>query len=212
MRIAAAARVVQRFQRGRGAAQHHRHVQRLAAHQREVACVVADAVLLLVAAVVFLVDHDQPGLRQRREHRRACAHDHPRFAAQAGGPGAGAFAIVEAGMQRMHRHAQALAEACQRLRGQADLGHQHQCLASPAQAVGDGVQIDLGLSAAGHAIEQEGAEPRGADDRVGGGLLFVVERRTGPRRRSDGGRQGREALRQPALAQVARGGATRVHV
>ena len=60
VRVASAARVVQRFQRWRGAAQQHRHGQRLAAEQREIACVVADPVLLLVTGIVFLVDHDQP--------------------------------------------------------------------------------------------------------------------------------------------------------
>ncbi len=112
----------------------------------------------------------------------------------------------------MHRHAQPFAKARQRLRGQADLRHQHQRLPAAPQAVGDGVQVDLRLAAAGHAVEQEGTEPRSADDRVGGGLLFVVERRAGPRRRGDGGRRGREALRQPTLAQIACGGASCVQV
>ena len=79
VRVAAGLRVVQRFQRRRGAAQQHRHAERARAHQRDVARVVADAVLLLVAAVVFLVDHDQAGVRQRREHRRARADQHARL-------------------------------------------------------------------------------------------------------------------------------------
>ena len=61
--------VVQGFQRGRGTAQQHRNAQRLGPDQGEIARVVTDAVLLLVAAVVFLVDDQQAGLGQRREHR-----------------------------------------------------------------------------------------------------------------------------------------------
>jgi hypothetical protein len=128
VRVAAGLRVVQRFQRRRGAAQHHRHAQCAGAHQGEIAGVVADAVLLLVAAVVLLVDDDMPGLRQRHEHRRARAHDHPRLPARGGQPDPRAFVVVQARMQRVHRHAEALAEARQRLRGQADLRHQHQRL------------------------------------------------------------------------------------
>ncbi len=65
--------VVQGFQRGRGTAEQHGNAERLGAHQGEIARVVADAVLLLVAAVMFLVDDQQTGLRQRREHCRAGA-------------------------------------------------------------------------------------------------------------------------------------------
>lgn len=80
-------------------------------------------------------------------------------------------------MQRVHRHAQAGAEAAQRLRGQANLRHQHQRLATGRQAVGDCLQVDLGLAAAGDAVEQIGGKSALRTDGVGGGLLFVVELR-----------------------------------
>ncbi|MNM95964.1 hypothetical protein D3C81_1084270 [compost metagenome] len=179
VRIAAAACVVQRFQRWRGTAQHHRHVQCLAAHQREVAGVIADAVLLLVAAVVFFVDDDQAGLRQRREDRRARADDHPCFATRCGCPHPRAFVVVQARMQRMHRDAQAAAEAGQHLRRQPDLRHQHQRLAALLQALADRLQIHLGLAAAGDTVEQEGLEAVAAVDGINGGLLLRVGRRAG---------------------------------
>ena len=40
----------------------------LRTREREVACRVPEAVLLLVGGIVFLVDDDQAGPRERREH------------------------------------------------------------------------------------------------------------------------------------------------
>src|SRR3546814_3873144 len=74
----------------------------------------------------------------------------------------------------LHRHAQARAEARQQLRGQADLRHQHQRLPAARQAVGDRVQVDLGLAAAGDAVEQQRGEAVDvAQRRDRGGLLGV---------------------------------------
>ena len=81
----------------------------------------------------------------------------------------------------MHRHAQAGSEARQRLRGQADLGHQHQRLPAARETGGDGAQVDLGLAAAGDAVEQERAETAGHGQRVGRLLLFLVEDGAGTR-------------------------------
>jgi hypothetical protein len=197
--------VVQGLQRGRGTAQQHRHVERLAAHQGEVAGVVADAVLLLVAAVVLLVDHDQPGLGQRHEHRRARADDHPGLAAPGGGPDPGALAVGQTRVQRVHRHAEAAAEALQGLRGQADLGHQHQRLLPRRQAIGDGVQVDLGLAAAGDAVEQRGREAAARAQAVPRGVLFFVQGRARVGHRCGLRRRHGDAFGQAALEQGARG-------
>src|SRR2546427_2116389 len=48
-----------------------------------------------VAAVMFLVDDQQAGLRQWREHRRAGADDDPRFAAGGRCPDARALVVVQ---------------------------------------------------------------------------------------------------------------------
>ena len=81
--VATGVDVGQRLQRRRAGAQHDRHAERARAHQRQVAGVIAEALLLLVGGVVLLVDDDQAGLRQRREHRRARAEDDPGLAARA---------------------------------------------------------------------------------------------------------------------------------
>ena len=205
VRVAAGAGVVQRLQRRRRAAQQHRHAQRLAAHEGEIARVVADPVLLLVAGVVLFVDHDQSGVGQRGEYRRAGADHHARFAAPGRGPYACALAVGQARVQRVHGYAQARAEAGQGLRGQADLRHQHQRLAPARQAVGDGLQVDLGLAAAGHAFEQERCEAGGGGDRRNRRLLFGIGRRPGLRRWCDGRRRYRDAFGVTAPGQGARG-------
>ncbi|MDQ1134946.1 hypothetical protein QE386_003541 [Pseudoxanthomonas winnipegensis] len=109
-------------------------------------------------------------------------------------------------MQRVHLHAQPRPEARQCLRGQADLRHQHQRLPAARQTGGDGVQIDLGLARAGHALQQD----RGEALRGDGGyrrLLFVIEHRAGLGIARAAARRLGETLGQAALQQTARGGA-----
>ena len=110
-------------------------------------------------------------------------------------------------MQRVHRHAEAGAEAGQGLRRQSDLRHQHQRLLAAGEAVGDRVQVDLGLAAAGDAVEQQRGEAGMAAERIDRGLLFRIEHRS---RLRHGcvlrGRHG-DAFDQAALGQRARGAA-----
>ena len=123
-------------------------------------------------------------------------------------PGARALAVAQPRVQRVHRHAEARAEARQRLRGQADLRHQHQRLLAARQAVGDRVQVDLGLAAAGDAVEQQRGEAvaRG-QDRVDRGLLLGVEGRPRLRGRREPRGRHRDAFGQLALGQRAGGAA-----
>ena len=57
-------------------------------------------------------------------------------------------------MPRRGQRAEAVLEAFQPLRGEGDLGQQHQHLPAGGEGRGDGLEIDLGLAGAGHAIEQ----------------------------------------------------------
>jgi hypothetical protein len=90
------------------------------------------------------------------------------------------------------------------LRRQSDFGHQHQRLLAARQALRDGLQIDLGLAAAGDAIEQERHEAVGGVDRGHRRCLLLVRHRPGQRM----GRQLRcghgDAFGQAALRQRAR--------
>ncbi len=90
-------------------------------------------------------------------------------------------------MQRDDAAAQPCGEARERLRGERDLGDEHQRLAATSHGLGDEIEIDLGLAAAGDAIEQERPVViEAGDGRVDRALLVVVERRA---RDGDGPRQ-----------------------
>ena len=69
-----------------------------------------------------------------------------------------------------------------KLRGQGDLGHQHQSGSPPPQGFIDQFQVYLGLAAAGDAVEQRGGRLISGSQRVKavkGGLLLAVEYRLG---------------------------------
>ena len=139
---------------------------------------------------MLLVHHDQAGARQRGEDRRARADQHLRLAARHRQPGAGALAVGQARVQRQHRHAEAGAEALQDLRGEPDLRHQHQRLPPRRQAVEDGAQVDLGLAAAGDALQQHRPEAlAGAQGCQGLGLRRGGFGRRRPERQQALGRQ-----------------------
>jgi hypothetical protein len=156
--IAAQAGVAQRLQRRRRGAEQHRAADDLRAAHGQVAGGVAKAVLLLQRQVVLLVDDDQAEVGQRREDRRAGAQHQPRATARGLLPGEFALALAERRVQHGHGCVDATGKALAQLRRQADLRHQHQHLLSKAQRVVDQAQVDLGLAAAGDAVEQEAAE------------------------------------------------------
>ena len=108
----------------------------------------------------------------------------------------------------MHRHAQPYAEALQHLRRQADLRHQHQRLAATCQALGDRLQVDLGLAAARDAIEQQRREAAtGGADRIDRRLLFRVGIQRRRRRGRALVRAERDAFDEAARGERAGGGA-----
>ena len=114
-------------------------------------------------------------IRDRREHRRARAEHDARLARHALAPGGEAFGVGERGMQHRHRNGETLAETPDELRREPDLRHQHQRALAAAQRSLDRVQIDLGLAAAGDAVQQEGREApvRGIDGLHRHGLLLA---------------------------------------
>ncbi len=152
---------------------------------------------------MFLVDDDEPRASQRREHRRARADDDVGLAARRGQPGARALAFAQARVHHFDARGQAFAETAQRLRGQTDFGHEHERLPAARDDVFDQREIDLGLAAAGDALQQrrrEAAELRG-DVGDGRGLL-LTQRRTGDRRARRRAQRELGRFGQAALAQI----------
>jgi hypothetical protein len=151
--------MVEGFQRGRGGTEHDGDVRLMRAPDRHVARRVTQAFLLLERGVVFLVDDDQLQARHGHEDREPGAeHD----------VGVTGKRFEEAARTRRVGHAavgaddvrggEARGDATFELRRQGDLGHQHQGLAAAREHGIDGAQIDLGLAAAGDAVQQHDVE------------------------------------------------------
>ena len=150
--------VVKALQRRRGRAEHHHGPFHLAAHNGHVARVVARRFLLLVGVLVFLVHDDQAERLHRREDGRARADDDPRAAlanlVPLVVPLAGGQMAVQHRDQRLQRAGtEPRLEALDRLRRERDLRHEDDRALALFQRVGDGLQIDLRLAAAGDAVE-----------------------------------------------------------
>ena len=81
----------------------------------------------------------------------------------------------------MQRHrppcGQRFGDALAKLRRQIDFRHQDQHLTARGDALGGGGKIDLGLAAAGDALQQPGRKRScGLDDRLGSLGLIDIER------------------------------------
>ncbi len=178
------------LQRRRGRPEHNRDAALLGPPQCQVARGIAQALLLLVGGVVLLVDEDQREVRQRGQHRQPRAEHDARFAAVRRQPVQRARLLGQTAVQRSQRHpGKTRGNARLQLRRQVDLGHQHQHLRGRVarEGIGDGVQVDLGLAAAGDPVQQERRKAatrpglRNAGD--GSGLLGIERRSDGRRRR-----------------------------
>ena len=102
----------------------------LRAHHRDVAGMILDALLLLEARLVRLVDDDQAELRIGQEQGRAGADHDPGLAGRDRPPGAAALRLPEARMPGHRIAAEAGGEALEERLGQRDLGEQDERLAA----------------------------------------------------------------------------------
>jgi hypothetical protein len=128
---------------------------------------------------VLLVDDDHAEAGNGREHRRARADRDAGLTAPQALPLAEPLALRQAGVQHRDLGPEARREAGGELRRQRDLRHQHDRALPGRERVGDHVQVDLGLAAAGHAMDQERREaiPEARLDRGMRDLLLGRERR-----------------------------------
>ena len=155
---------------------------------------------------MLLVDHDQPEVVERGEHRRARPHAHPRLAGAQPEPLVVALARPELRVQDRDRLAEARLEAAHGLGRERDLGDEHDRAAPRREGGGRGPEVDLGLPGAGHAMEAGSAPgPLGAQralDRGERGRLGGAEPRGLVAARADE-RDGRPALGGPDRAALA---------
>ena len=148
---------------------------------------VAGRLLLLVGVLVFLVHDDQAERLDRRKDGRARADDNARAAlanlVPLVMPLAGGQMAVQHRHQRLQRAgAEPRLEALDGLRRERNFRHEHDRAFALLQGVGDGLQIDLRLAAAGDAVEEEGRGAsgggRGRSDAARSGGTADIEHRT----------------------------------
>jgi hypothetical protein len=104
---------------------------------------------------VLLVDDHEAELGNGSEHGRARPDADARLAAAQAQPFVVALAVAHARVQHGHGRAEARLETPDDLRGQGDLGHEHDGPAAALQGRGRGAQVDLGLPRAGDAVQEE---------------------------------------------------------
>ena len=153
---------------------------RSCARHTAVARRIAQAVLLLVGRVVFFIDDDQAQLGQRREYRHARAQQHARGRwardhASSRSPSDRPLCITAA--VRPQLRLQPRPQRAFELRRQIDFRDHQQHLTTGGQHALGGAQVDLGLAAAGHAVQQHGLEAIQGGQRFHRRLLRIVQRR-----------------------------------
>ena len=149
---------VERFQRGRGAGQHHRQPFEPRAHHRHIARIVAHAFVLFEADLVCFIHHDQPKRGIGQEQCGARTDHHLRLPASNRPPCPAAFGGFERGMPQHRGGAETVFEPAQERFGQRDFGQQHQHLPVRAQRLRHRFKIGFGFARSGYPVEQERRE------------------------------------------------------
>ncbi len=161
---------------------------------------------------MLLVDDDQADPAHRREHGRAGADHDPRL--PAGDPVAlvASLGVAERRVEDRDQVAEPVPEAPDGLRRERDLRHEHDRPEPALERGGAGLEVHLGLAAAGRPFEQDVlADPlveRGDDPLDRGALVRRSGRRAPPRRRRTRGTPA-TAARREASGDAARRARTR---
>jgi len=134
---------------------------------------------------VLLVHDEEPEAADRCEHGGTRADDDRRFPAPYAAPLRPALARAEPAVQDGDPVAEPASHSLDELMGQRDLGDQHDHVPSGGERPFGGVEEHLGLSAAGDAVQQEGACAFGQRVREGVGRYPLLARE----RRADTGRR-----------------------
>ena len=124
---------------------------------------------------MLLVDDDEAEVPERREYRRAGAHEHRGAPVSHGEVGVKPVPVGEPRVGDGDRDAEAPHEPRERLRCQAYLRNHHEGLSARSHDLLDELQVNLGLPRSGDALEEEHAEALLGRDRAEGGALLPVE-------------------------------------
>src|SRR5580704_6108874 len=142
---------------------------------------VARRFFLFVAGLLLFVDDDEAEIFERREDGGARADDDASLAVADAPPFAGALDVAERGMKNgdaFEASAEPGAALTTYPQSESDFGNENDGGFSAREGFLDGAHVNLGLAAAGDAIEEECAEFAEFEagfDGVEGGFLAGVE-------------------------------------
>ena len=115
---------------------------------------------------MLFIDDDEARSQQRREDGRSRADHQRHFPAADAMPLVVPLAVGEAAVLNRHARAESRTEYGRDCRRERDFRHQHQHAATGAHRMIGEPQVDLGLTAPGHAVQQRHLEPFGGGERV----------------------------------------------
>ncbi len=170
--VAAVARVRRRLERRRRRPEHDQRVFHPAADHGDVAAVIPRQVVLLVRPVVLFVDDDESDVLERREDRRPGAHHDRDVAAANAVPLIVTLAVGQAAVLNGDLCSEARTKEARERGRQRDLGREDQNAPAGRHDERREPEVQLGLAASGHAVEQNGPKPS-----RGRRLLQTPERR-----------------------------------
>ena len=152
--IDAGLREIHGLDRRRGGAEQDERARLGPAVKGDLPRVIARGVFGFIGVLLLLIEDEKPGLLQRRKDRRARADHDSGLAPGDAPPLVVAFADAQARVEHGDGLAEVRGHAAEQLRGQGDLRHQEHGGAALVQRFLDERDVDGGLAAAGHAVEQ----------------------------------------------------------
>ena len=144
------------FQRRGGACQHDREAFELAAHHRNVARMIANAIFLLETDFMRFIDDDKPRIGEGKEQRRSGTRHylHPPLCHPA--PDAAALRLLHARMPGCRLNAKARFKTLQKGLGQGNFGKKDKYLLSILQSFCNRLEIGFGFTRTGDSIKHNG--------------------------------------------------------
>ena len=142
-----------------GRAQDHRRPRKPPPDEGHVTGMVTGTFFLLIGGLVLLVDDDESQSGHRGEDGRAGAHDDGDLPGGRTPPSPVALRVAEVAVEFNDLLAEALPKPSEELRCEGNLGDEDNGPFPVCQDLLDGAKVELGLSAGGHPVEQEGLKP-----------------------------------------------------
>src|SRR5206468_8064167 len=146
-------RVMVGLERWSRRSQHHGGSRELAAHDRNIASVIARRLFLLIRRIMFFVDHYESEILDGRKNSRSRPHHDASLSTMDAVPLFGTLIIGETGMQNRHLLAEDAMQIGCSSRRESNFGNEQDCRTALRQHRLHCRQIDGGLARSGYAMK-----------------------------------------------------------